>query len=247
MRLRKNHSKLGLTLIELLVVIAITALILAVLVPALAIAKERARRTVCLANIHQFILGLHVYADENNYHLPSSQTNNTFLLLMVDYDKIAESTGDDRTMFCPSLGEPFIRKSSGVTGGYAWGNDAHYIGYNYLGGHKNTPWPLVPPATTEWKSILKNNSRSSEPLITELNAWSGTFNKTVSPHGKRGAIRQSGDYMNTGLGGISSEQIGADGGNLGFIDGSGHWKHVEKTVVYVISNGGQGREWLSFW
>ena len=59
------------TLIELLVVIAIIALLMAVLLPALAIARERGRRAVCKSNVHQFILGIHVYATENEHRLPN--------------------------------------------------------------------------------------------------------------------------------------------------------------------------------
>ncbi len=59
------------SLIELLVVIAVIALLLAVLLPSLAVIKERGRRTVCKSNVRQFIVGLHVYANENEHHLPN--------------------------------------------------------------------------------------------------------------------------------------------------------------------------------
>lgn len=63
--------KTGFTLIELLVVIAIIALLLAIILPSIAMVKERSRRVVCLSNIRQFITAAHLYGNNNNGFLPS--------------------------------------------------------------------------------------------------------------------------------------------------------------------------------
>ena len=72
----KNQTRLrAFTLIELLVVIAIIANLAAMLLPALAAAKQKAWTTSCNSNLHQIGLAMRMFADDNNELYPESGSN----------------------------------------------------------------------------------------------------------------------------------------------------------------------------
>ena len=59
------------TLIELLVVIAVIGILAAMLLPALARARDASRRTKCSSNIRQILLAAAMYADEHEGRFPA--------------------------------------------------------------------------------------------------------------------------------------------------------------------------------
>jgi prepilin-type N-terminal cleavage/methylation domain-containing protein len=227
------------TLIELLVVIAIIAILAALLLPALAGSKERAKRVGCVNNIHQFLVACHTYSSDNTDRLPSGASDSLAFGLPVGVkdDSIPILSGNTRTQMiyyagtykmlgCPSLGAPFNTVDGFYQGGYGF-----CIGYNYLGGHSNTPWPPL-TGFSGWISPQRNTDDSSLVLVTDLNDWSPGYGKTFAPHGRSGPILHDGDFSNPGDAGASSKAVGAAGGNVGLLDGSVNWKSISQMNTY---------------
>jgi prepilin-type N-terminal cleavage/methylation domain-containing protein/prepilin-type processing-associated H-X9-DG protein len=62
----RRMKKGGFTLIELLVVIAIIAILMAILMPALRLARDEGRRILCVSNVRNLTMAYFLYQDEND-------------------------------------------------------------------------------------------------------------------------------------------------------------------------------------
>ena len=68
--MNRRRSTYGFTLIELLVVVSIIALLVSILLPSLARARELAKRAVCSANLRSLGTASHIYGTEYGGYIP---------------------------------------------------------------------------------------------------------------------------------------------------------------------------------
>ena len=131
----------GFTLIELLVVIAIIALLMAILMPALAKVRNKAKAAVCLSNLKQWGAIFEMYTDDNDGYFQGGWTTGV-LCGERWFNLLRPYFGDSNDiLFCPMAPASNVRQIKGDFTGERGSFSAWGI---FPGGKKGTNSPNYP-------------------------------------------------------------------------------------------------------
>ena len=222
-----SKSRGAFTLIELLVVIAIIAILAAMLLPALAKAKQKGQSTVCLNDLKQVGLAMLMFADENEDMVPRGTAGNSrrWWLEFMPFVPEGGTERDYRNIrifMCPSYPIPKNTPNKKQVVTYvvnAWDftSTRDKNGYEQLGLSKITDF--TQPSNSAY--LLDNedgidNPGINRPIVTGFQDMRTDLNDvwqpTHLPYGANGK-RLSSDRR------IAAKRHSGKGSNILFLDG----------------------------
>ena len=251
---QRNGSKGGFTLVELLVVIAIIALLMGLLLPALARAREQAKRIICMSGLRQLTIGWMGYAEANGDKIVNGAPVSQYGLQCLD---------------CPA--DAAHKTGAGAP---TSSTDEHYKELPWIGPAEGPPWGPVRDESAQkcaittgalWKyiqnyKIYRCPTGNKGELITyvAIDGVNGLYRQDTKDKGvwlkNRNAIKKSAKqviYIDEGKITPDSYAVNFDNGTEGTKNES--WfdypmvRHGNGTVVSLADGHTEWWKWRSKW
>ncbi len=241
------------TLIELLVVIAIIAILAALLLPALAAAKDKAKRIQSLNNVKQLCLAMQMYGTNNKDKLPlntdasGNPIGNWAWDMPWDVGTLMEDSGTKwKIWYCPGMSSKFTDADFFQLWNYA-APTFRVLGYSQT--FKGT----VTLDPTNWNDNLIQPPKMATGLfgVTKTESLADrvlTADVVISGPNQNVPSQRNGYNWTAVVGGFYKPHTTAHmkgglprGGNMGMLDGHGEWRRFE--VMNPRTTGGSPVFW----
>jgi prepilin-type N-terminal cleavage/methylation domain-containing protein/prepilin-type processing-associated H-X9-DG protein len=220
------------TLVELLVVIGIIAVLISILLPALNKARDQAKRTTCLANLHDIGMALNIYANQNRTKLPAFTGGGTWMWdLPYNTRDWMITCGAARSEFYCPCGDWQDQDSLWWYSGQPANNQGFAVtGYFWMMKRLDGSYPAL---TVAHEAAYVDNIAFDRNLHKNAGEAVLAADAVLSQNGKYGGIQGGWAYRH------QTNHLGRDmrpeGGNILFLDGHAAWYAFSDMKVRALT------------